>query len=227
MTSRSFPLLSIGLAALLLVAACGGVAADDGGLATLESGESGETTTTTEGATEADAEEAALEFSQCMRDNGVPDFPDPTFTENGGGIAVGGGPDGEGPGFDPQSEEVQAAFEACGDLLEGAAFGPGGGNFDATELQDNLLAMAECLRGQGLEVDDPDLSNFGPAAGGPPPDTDEIESEGGQGPGGQGFSIFGDLDIDDPDVQAAMETCQGEFGFTGPGSDAATEDGEG
>lgn len=225
MTSPSFRLLSIGLAALLLVGACGGVAADDGGLATLESGESDETTTTTSAATEADTEEAALEFSQCMRDNGVPDFPDPSFTEGGGGI-VAGGPDGEGPGFDPQSEEVQAAFEACGELLEGAAFGPGGGNFDPTELQDNLLAMAECLRDQGLEVDDPDLSNFGPTAGGPPPDTEESESEAGEGPEVRPFSIFGDLDMDDPDVQAAMETCQGEFGF-GPGSNAVTEDGEG
>jgi hypothetical protein len=225
MTSRSVQLLSFGLAALLLVSACGGVAADDGGLATLESGESDETTTTTAAATEADAEEAALEFSQCMRDNGVPEFPDPNFTEGGGGITV-GGPDGDGPGFDPQSDEVQAAFEACGELLEGAAFGPGGGDFDATELQDNLLAMAECLRDQGLEVDDPDLSNFGPAAGGPPPDDEVSASEPGEGPQGQAFTIFGDLDMDDPDVQAAMETCQGEFGF-GPGPNAGTQDGEG
>lgn len=225
MTSRSVQLLSLGLAALLLVGACGGLAADDGGLATLESGDSDETTTTTSATTEADTEEAALEFSQCMRDNGVPDFPDPSFTEGGGGIVV-GGPGGEGPGFDPQSDEVQAAFEACGELLEGAAFGPGGGNFDPTELQDNLLAMTECLRDQGLEVDDPDLSNFGPAAGGPPPGTEASESEAGEGPEVRAFSIFGDLDMDDPDVQAAMEVCQGEIGF-GPGSNAVTEDGEG
>ena len=70
MTSRPFRLLSLGLAAFMLVGACSGVAADDGGLATLESGDSGETTTTTSAATEADTEEAALEFSQCMRDNG-------------------------------------------------------------------------------------------------------------------------------------------------------------
>jgi hypothetical protein len=217
--------LSVGLAALLLVGACGGVAADDGGLATLESGDSDETTTTTAATSEADAEEAALEFSQCMRDNGVPEFPDPSFTENGGGIIV-GGPDGEGPGFDPESEAVQAAFEACSEVLEGAAFGPGGGNFDPTELQDNLLAMAECLRDQGLDVDDPDLSNFGPAAGGPPPDTADSDSEAGEGPEVRAFSIFGDLDMDDPDVQAAMEACQGEVGF-GFQSATVTEDGEG
>lgn len=137
MTSRSFRLLSIGLAALMLVGACGGAAVDDGGLATLESGESDETTTTTAAATEADIEEAALEFAQCMRDHGVTDFPDPSFTEGGGGIIV-AGPDGEDPGFDPQSDEVQEAFEACGEVLERAAFGPDGGNLDPTELQDNL-----------------------------------------------------------------------------------------
>ncbi len=225
MTSRSFRLLSIGLAALLLVGACGGAAADDGGLATLDSGESDEATTTTAAASEADIEEAALEFAQCMRDHGVPDFPDPNFTEGGGGIIV-GGPDGDGPGFDPGSDEVQEAFEACGEVLEGAAFGPGGGNFDPTELQDNLLAMAECLSDQGLEVDDPDLSNFGPAAGGPPPDTEASDSETGDGSEVRAFSIFGDLDMEDPEVQAAMEACQGEVGF-GFQSATSTEDGEG
>jgi hypothetical protein len=221
MTSLSSRLLSIGLAALLLVGACGGVAADDGGLATLNSGDSGETTTTTSAATEADIEEAALEFAQCMRDNGVPEFPDPNFTAGGGGIIV-GGPDGEGPGFDPQSDDVQAAFEACGEFLERAAFGPGGGNFDPTELQDNLFSMSECLRDHGLEVDDPDLSNFGPAAGGPPPDESAAT---GDGPQGGAFSIFGDLDMDDPDVQAAMEACRGEVGF-GFQPATGTEDGE-
>jgi hypothetical protein len=217
--------LWIGLAALLLIGACGRVAADDGGLATLESGDSDETTTTTAAAVEADIEDAALEFAQCMRDNGVPDFPDPRFTEGGGGVVI-GGPDGEGPGFDPGSDEVRAAFESCGETLERAAFGPGDGNIDATELQDNLLAMAECLRDQGLEVDDPDLSNFGPAAGGSLPDTDESDSVTGNGPEVREFSIFGDLDMDDPDVQAAMETCQGEIGF-GFQSATVTEDGEG
>lgn len=106
-------------------------------------------------------------------------------------------------------------------MLERAAFGPGGGNFDETELQDNLLAMAECLRDQGLDVDDPDLSNFGPVAGGPPPDDEASEDEGdGEGTAGtprtRVFSIFGDLDMDDPVVQAAIEACQEEIGF-GPG----------
>lgn len=209
-TFRLLPLMVV----LALLAACGGAnAAADEGLATLEEpSQSGESATTTT-ASAADVEEAALAFSQCMRDEGVTDFPDPQFSEGGGGVTL-EGPDGENGGIEFQSDEVQAAFEACSEVLEGAAFGPGGGNFDLTELQDNLLAMAECLRDQGLDVDDPDLSNFGPAAGRPEP------TEGGTDEGERTFTaavpIFGDLDMEDPEVQAAMETCQEEVGF-GPG----------
>jgi hypothetical protein len=213
-TYRLLPLILV----LALFAACGGRnAAGDEGLATLEEpGQSGEGATTTT-ASAADVEEAALAFSQCMRDEGVTDFPDPQFSEGGGGVTL-GSPDGEDGGIDFQSDEVQAAFEACGELLERAAFGPGGGNFDETELQDNLLAMAECLRDQGLDVDDPDLSNFGPVAGGPPPDDEASEDEGdGEGTAGtprtRVFSIFRDLDMDDPVVQAAIEACQEEIWF--------------
>lgn len=221
MTSRTPRAHISWIAAVVLIGACGGAAASEvGGLATLESGESGETTTTSVAATEADIEEAALAFSQCMRDEGVTDFPDPQFSEGGGGITL-GGPDGEDPGFDPDSDEVRAAFEACGEVLERAAFGPGGREFDETELQDNLLSMAECLREQGVDVDDPDLSNFGPVAGGPPSDD--------EGPDGgrevQRFQIFPDLDMEDPDVRAAMETCQAQVGFGPAGAGAVvTED---
>jgi hypothetical protein len=228
-TYRLLPLILV----LALFAACGvGNAAGDEGLATLEEpGQSGESATTTT-ASAGDVEEAALAFSECMRDEGVTDFPDPVFDAGGGGTL--GSPDGEDGGIDFQSDEVQAAFEECGELLERAAFGPGGGNFDETELQDNLLAMAECLRDQGLDVDDPDLSNFGPIAGGPPSEDEGSEDEGdgeetAGGPEVRTFSIFGDLDMDDPEVQAAMETCQEEVGF-GPGQagaegDVVTEDG--
>lgn len=49
------------------------------------------------------------EYAQCMRENGVPEFPDP---DAGGGIAIEGG-----PGLDPLSEEFKAAEATCEDTL--------------------------------------------------------------------------------------------------------------
>jgi hypothetical protein len=77
----------------------------------------------------AEEKDAMLGFAQCMRDHGI-DMPDPEF-ENGGMVRIGGGPasnGGEGPAFDPRSDEFQAASEACraefGDQMPGG--GPGG-----------------------------------------------------------------------------------------------------
>ena len=63
----------------------------------------------------------ALQFSQCMRDHGVTDFPDPQFT--GGGVTIGG--NGEGAGLDPNSPTSQAAQQACQSLMLGRAQGGG------------------------------------------------------------------------------------------------------
>jgi len=87
---------------------------------------------------------------------------------------------------------MQAAFEECGDLLGGTAFGFN--QVDRTELQDQLIELAACLRDQGLDVADPDLSQLGPPA----------DSAGG-GPGA-GVGPFG-IDFQDPEVQAALDTC--------------------
>jgi hypothetical protein len=65
-----------------------------------------------------------VEFAQCMRDNGI-DMPDPQ-ADGGVRIQIRGqsGSGGAGPGgIDPQSEEFQAAMEACEDLRPN--FGPG------------------------------------------------------------------------------------------------------
>ena len=52
--------------------------------------------------------EALLDYVACMRENGVPDFPDP---QPNGGIMMNGD-----MGFDPESEEFQAADEAMSQL---------------------------------------------------------------------------------------------------------------
>ena len=55
----------------------------------------------------AENKKAALANAKCMRENGVPDFPDPQFDENGGAqIRITKALDPEGPAF-------KKAIEAC------------------------------------------------------------------------------------------------------------------
>ena len=82
-TAHATPRVALLLLALLLtpfVAACGASGDDDPGVATL--GDSGDDDEESDdgadaASSEEDLEEQALEFAQCMRENGVPDFPDP------------------------------------------------------------------------------------------------------------------------------------------------------
>ncbi|MCO6009022.1 hypothetical protein NE236_29015 [Actinoallomurus purpureus] len=53
---------------------------------------------------------AMLKFSQCMRKNGVPNFPDPS----GGKLLM-----KQGSGIDPNSPQFQAAQKTCQKLLPG------------------------------------------------------------------------------------------------------------
>lgn len=188
-------LLAVGLAA------CGGAAADgDDEVASLS-----DTSTTAPVEEALDSEAAAIAFTECMRENGV-EMEDPTVDADGNVV----------PGLptdlpDPEDgdeavrvdgalgEEMRGAFEECGDLLDGTAFGFTSG--DVTELQDELLDLAQCLRDQGLDVADPDLS------AGPNDDA------------GPGTGPFG-IDFEDPEVQAALEVCE-EFMPNFGGSDGA------
>jgi hypothetical protein len=71
-------------------------------------------------------QEKALQFSQCMRSHGVPSFPDPEFSHNGGGVGVRIGGKNGGPGrIDPNSPQFQAAQKACQSILPGPKGGPG------------------------------------------------------------------------------------------------------
>ena len=69
-----------------------------------------------------------LAFTECMREHGV-DMPDPQFGEGGGFIRVGpgDGANGDGPAFDPNDSDFQAAQEACRELLPGFGLDGGGG----------------------------------------------------------------------------------------------------
>ncbi|MGI5226307.1 hypothetical protein [Actinoallomurus sp. CA-142502] len=60
-----------------------------------------------------------LKYVTCMRQNGVPDFPDP----QNGAIIFKGGP---GQGVDPNSPQFKAATQKCQKLLPAGAPGAGG-----------------------------------------------------------------------------------------------------
>jgi hypothetical protein len=61
--------------------------------------------------------EMLLELAQCMRDNGVPEWPDPS--PGGGPMII-----GPGVGIDPDSPTFQAAAQTClANLQGGAMFG--------------------------------------------------------------------------------------------------------
>lgn len=59
----------------------------------------------------AKARKAALAHAQCMREHGVPDYPDPTVTGSGHGIA---NSSGGGAGINPRSPAFQRAEISCG-----------------------------------------------------------------------------------------------------------------
>ena len=188
----------IALPALVLAAVACGSVDSTAGVASLD-----DSTTSTvpveagDGDGDVDIEEAALAFTECLRDEGL-DVEDPEFDGEGGlnfsfGEGFRSGPGEGGAGAGP-SEEFQAALEVCGELLEGL-----GQRFerpDISEIEDNLLAFAECMRDNGVDVADPDLSG---------------------GAGGPGDAFFFDFDVNDPAVEAALEVCQSELAFGRPG----------
>ena len=187
------PLLALGL----IASACGGSDDSDSGVATLETTDAAALADSADVAAteEVDAEQAMLDLAACLRDQGL-DIEDPTVDVEGnvqfGGFRGGGGVDSDGTL--PDREAMQAAMAECEDELEGVALGFGDGGFDRTELEDTMVVYAACMRDNGYDMDDPDLSSFGPGAGGEPGEA------GGGGP-------FGAIDPDDPDFVAANEVC--------------------
>jgi hypothetical protein len=188
---RSMMLLAVGLA--FGAAACSSGDATDR-VASLEGAEQAEPDRQVEPTTdnEVDVEQAMLDFTQCLRDEGL-DVEDPEVDADGnfGFRAMAQSVEGV------DRQEMQAAFEACRDQLEGITLR--GGGIDRTAIQDTLIEYAACMRDNGYDMVDPDLSAFGPGSGD------------GQGQPGQEGGPFGAIDPDDPHFIAANEVCQDIF----------------
>ncbi len=123
--------------------------------------------------------DGAVRFADCMRENGVSEFPDPNA---GGDQEIGAGM----KSLETSSAAWKNAIGACKDLRP-----PGllGGKASPQEMSARL-EFAQCMRDNGVE-DFPD-----PTADGPLIDTRRIPSAAGRG----ALSI--------PGFQAAMEKCR-------------------
>ena len=85
----------------------------------------------------SDTQAAALAFAQCMRANGLTNYPDPDPNgRSGAGHEA----------FDPNDPRVKAATEKCRSLL------PGGGQHNAPDQEaiQQLVAFAQCMRDNGV-----------------------------------------------------------------------------
>jgi hypothetical protein len=143
-----FLLITAVIAGAALLAGCSSSDASEG-VATL-SGGTASSSPSPEPSADDSAEEAALKFAQCMRDNGVPDFPDPQVDADGNmRFQVHQGAD-----IDP--EAARKARDACQKYAP--ALRGGFSEEDRTRIQDSLLAYAKCMRENGYDMPDPDFS---------------------------------------------------------------------
>jgi hypothetical protein len=113
------------------------------------------------GNTTAANQEKAVKFAQCMRENGVSEFPDPDASGDFTIDAI-----ANGSSVDPSTPAFDQAISVCKDL-EPAGFT---GHTRSAEEQDAGLRFAQCIRENGV-ADFPD-----PAPNAPLVDTNRIPS---------------------------------------------------
>jgi hypothetical protein len=162
------PLAALAVAALL-GAGCSSGSAEDG--------DAGGSSTGTK--TIPTAREKAVRFAECMRDNGVDEFPDPDAS---GGLTIDAVVNGSS--LDTSAPPWTTAIAACKDLQPPGFTGPGR---RSTGQQEAALEFAQCIRENGVE-DFPD-----PMDGEPLVDTNRIPSSASEG----GMAA----------LNAAMQTC--------------------
>jgi hypothetical protein len=121
---------------LLLALAAAGCNRGTGNGSRIATAQNGEVKPTTSASAPAmDDEEAMLKYAQCMRENGVPDFPDPQDGQQK--IAVN----------EENASAFQAAQEACKKFMPGG--GPGAHKPQPEEIE-RLRQLAKCMRENGV-----------------------------------------------------------------------------
>jgi hypothetical protein len=150
--------LAVAVGIVLLVAACGGSSPASAGSSSASAGSSsstgGSSSTTVGSAGPGGSSNTGgstlgqqdLAFAQCMRSDGVTDFPDPSSNGQFGAISS-------------QLEETPhfaAGFNACKHLL------PAGGEIKAQQDQAQLLKFAQCMHAHGVPTYPESNSNVNP-----------------------------------------------------------------
>ncbi|MGO9956942.1 MAG: hypothetical protein ACLP50_13340, partial [Solirubrobacteraceae bacterium] len=127
-------LVAAGLATAVLVAGCGSSSSSSGsGVAHL-----GTTNTTAKGSTASSTKPSPLAFAECVREHGLPDFPDPT----------GSGQLQLPNGLTTNSPAYQAAAKHCASLIGGETTPKA--ITQTPQLQAAALRLALCMRSHGV-----------------------------------------------------------------------------
>jgi hypothetical protein len=126
-----------------------------------------------------DTEQALLDFAQCMRDNGVPSFPDPVAQPDGSFRLQ------RPAGVSPTA--LDEALKSCQSEAQAAGIDSGSAAPD-TDAQDQLLRLSRCMRANGI----PEFPD-------PKPGSDLITGLHG---------LFSNFDLESPRVQRALQGCQ-------------------
>jgi hypothetical protein len=190
--------LFAGLAALAVLAAgCGGAAKSPGvahlgsstssnassgssssGSSNSSSGSSGSSSSSS---SSASPNSQAVAYSACMREHGVPDFPDPKISTHGSEVSV-------AIAINPtisDNPHFKSAQQACAKLLPGGGPGESSPRQISPQEQSQYLKAAACIRSHGIpNFPDPTFSG-----------------------GGVHVSQKG-LNLHSPQVRAAEEACQ-------------------
>ena len=140
---------------------------------------------------EAYAQTVLLDFSDCMRQNGYPDFTDVSLED----LTEGSG-SGQGRFIGLMTErgvtlpDGVPTIQLCGeDLSDLQTFAPEPSDDELAEQEASVLEFAECMRSEGL-------SNW--------PDPD-FAANGGNG---YGPELLNEFDLQSDEVQSAITTCQ-------------------
>lgn len=180
----------------LLAAACGGGTKDPGAASAASSRTSTSTTaapSVSSGANSSGQSSQAeqLKFSQCMRSEGVSNFPDPPA--NGAFLHA-----LSAAGIDTHSPIFQSALQAC------KKFNPAGNLTPAQSAAQNAkgLQFAQCMRSHGV-------ANFPEPSQG---SNGQITINGGTGSG---------IDPNSPQFQSAQQACSADLPTGAPSAGGA------